>query len=97
MGSRWRKAKQALGLNLCVHVPSTLEESPPPSQMDSTERLSNAALLSPANWDVRRPMTPTPTSYGLRLSKSGSRSSKVCSFSCSFFLSSAEITFFFFF
>ncbi|KAJ8759102.1 hypothetical protein K2173_004108 [Erythroxylum novogranatense] len=71
MGSKWRKAKLALGMKLCVYVPTTVEESPP----SPTERLSDAALLSPSNWDTR-PMTPTPSSQGLRLSKSGSKSSK---------------------
>ncbi|KAJ9159929.1 hypothetical protein P3X46_025379 [Hevea brasiliensis] len=71
MGSKWRKAKLALGLNLCAYAPRTLEDLPPPA----SERLSDAALLSPANWDSR-PMTPTPSSHGLRLSKSGSKSSK---------------------
>lgn len=75
MGSKWRKAKLALGLNLCSYVPRTLEDSPPAP----SERLSDAALLSPTNWDSR-PMTPTPSSHGLRLSKSGSKSSKVCAF-----------------
>ncbi|XP_015583843.1 E3 ubiquitin-protein ligase WAV3 [Ricinus communis] len=73
MGSKWRKAKLALGLNLCVYVPRTLEDSPPQTQ--SSERLSDAALLSPANWDSR-PMTPTPSSHGPSLSKSASKSSK---------------------
>ncbi|KAF5729498.1 hypothetical protein HS088_TW21G01665 [Tripterygium wilfordii] len=77
MGSKWRKAKLALGRNLCVYVPRTLEDSPPP---DSTDRLSDAALLSPVgDWDMRpsTPMTPTPSSQGLRLSKSlSSKSSK---------------------
>ncbi|XP_044479861.1 E3 ubiquitin-protein ligase WAV3-like [Mangifera indica] len=80
MGSKWRKAKLALGLKLCVFVPRTLDESPPPSSSvdDLSERLSNAALLSPSNWDAcsRLPMTPTPSSHGLRLSRSGSKSSK---------------------
>ncbi|KAB5544136.1 hypothetical protein DKX38_012248 [Salix brachista] len=71
MGSKWRKAKLALGLNLCVYVPRTLDDSAAPS----SERLSDAALLSPTNWDSR-PMTPTPSSNGLRLAKSGSKSSK---------------------
>ncbi|KDP44380.1 hypothetical protein JCGZ_20060 [Jatropha curcas] len=71
MGSKWRKAKLALGLNLCVYVPRTLEDSPPPA----SERLSDAALLSPTTWDSR-PMTPTPSSHGLKWSKSGSKSSK---------------------
>ncbi|WCJ19311.1 Zinc finger (C3HC4-type RING finger) family protein [Euphorbia peplus] len=71
MASKWRKAKLALGLNPCF-VPRTLEEESPPQ---ATERLSDAALLSSANWDSK-PMTPTPSSHGLRFSKSGSKSSK---------------------
>lgn len=90
MGSKWRKAKLALGLKLCVFVPRTLDESPPPSSSvdDLSERLSNAALLSPSNWDAcsRLPMTPTPSSHGLRLSRSGSKSSKVFFFFRLFFI-----------
>ncbi|XP_065870306.1 E3 ubiquitin-protein ligase WAV3-like [Euphorbia lathyris] len=71
MASKWRKAKLALGLNPCFYVPRTLEDSPPPA----SERLSDAALLSSTNWDSK-PMTPTPSSHGLRFSKSGSKSSK---------------------
>ncbi|XP_010555826.1 PREDICTED: uncharacterized protein LOC104825233 isoform X2 [Tarenaya hassleriana] len=74
MGSKWRKMKLALGLNLCTYLPRTLEE-PPAVCLNSAERLSDVALLSPANW----PMTPTPSSYGLRLSRSSSKSSKTCS------------------
>ncbi|KAL1189009.1 E3 ubiquitin-protein ligase WAV3 [Cardamine amara subsp. amara] len=73
MGSKWRRMKLALGLNLCTYLPRTLEESPTP--LNSTERLSDAALLSPLNW----PMTPTPSSYGLKLSRNSSKSSKTCS------------------
>lgn len=72
----------ALGLNLCVYLPKTLEDSSP-SSLDSEERLSDAALLSPANLGSSRPATPTPTpsSHGLKLSRSGSKSSsKVCVF-----------------
>lgn len=65
--------KLALSLNLCTYLPRTLEEDPPSSALNSTERLSDAALLSPLNW----PMTPTP-SYRTRLSRSISKSSKVC-------------------
>ncbi|PON67976.1 Cdk-activating kinase assembly factor [Trema orientale] len=77
MGSKWRKAKLALGLNLCLYVPRTLEDSPP-SSIDTGERLSDAALLSPANWALSssRPATPTASSHGLKLSKSASKSSK---------------------
>ncbi|KAK4798781.1 hypothetical protein SAY86_031107 [Trapa natans] len=79
MESKWRKAKLALGLNLCTYMPRTLEDSPPPRDGDaSTERHSDAALLSPGNWDAyrSRPMTPTRSSHGLRLSRSSSKSSK---------------------
>ncbi|KAK7848636.1 e3 ubiquitin-protein ligase wavh1 [Quercus suber] len=72
MGSKWRKAKLALGLNLCVVVPRTLEDSP--SVLEASERHSDVALLSPAN--SSRPTTPSPSSHGLWLSKSGSKSSK---------------------
>jgi hypothetical protein len=77
MGSKWRKAKLALGLNRCVLVPRTLEDSPP--SLEGSERLSDAALLSPPNWGSgpSGPSTPTPSSHGLRLSRSGSKSSKV--------------------
>lgn len=77
MGSKWRKAKLALGLNRCVLVPRTLDDSPP--SLDGSERLSDAALLSPASWasGPSGPSTPTPSSHGLRLSRSGSKSSKV--------------------
>lgn len=72
MGSKWKKAKVALGLNLCMFVPRTLDdESPPPSTVVS-ERLSDAALLS------SRQTTPVQSFNGLKLSKSSSKSSKVC-------------------
>ncbi|XP_050209947.1 E3 ubiquitin-protein ligase WAV3-like isoform X2 [Mercurialis annua] len=80
--SKWRKAKIALGLNLCVFVPKTLEDLPQSSSQEQMqvhgERLSDAALLSPNNWEAR-PMTPTPSSHGLKLSRSSSKSSKTCS------------------
>ncbi|CAL5209206.1 unnamed protein product [Lathyrus oleraceus] len=77
MGSKWKKAKVALGLNLCMFVPRTLDDDFPPSAVVS-ERLSDAALLSPANWEKgsSRPTTPVPSFHGLRLSKSSSKSSK---------------------
>ncbi|CAE6076282.1 unnamed protein product [Arabidopsis arenosa] len=72
MVSKWKKMKLALSLNLCNYLPRTLEEEPPSSALNSAERLSDAALLSPLNW----PMTPTPSSYRIRLSRSSSKSSK---------------------
>ncbi|CBI16335.3 unnamed protein product, partial [Vitis vinifera] len=82
MGSKWRKAKLALGLNLCVYVPQTLEDSSP--SMDVGRRYSDAVLLSPSLSPQSRssdchpamPTTPTPSSSGLRLSKHGTKSSK---------------------
>jgi hypothetical protein len=79
MGSKWKKAKVALGLNLCMFVPRTLDDDFPPSTVVS-ERFSDAALLSPANYQKgsSRPTTPVPSFHGLKLSKSSSKSSKVC-------------------
>ncbi|CAA7398860.1 unnamed protein product [Spirodela intermedia] len=78
MASAWRKAKIALGLNLCVHVPRTLDDASPSD--DTTGRFSDAATSSPASTGSAtrrsRPMTPTASASVLRLSKSGSRSSK---------------------
>ncbi|KAK4279671.1 hypothetical protein QN277_011412 [Acacia crassicarpa] len=77
MGSKWKKAKLALGLNLCVFVPRTSDDldSPP-----ATERLSDAALLSPVNWDMASSrsssVAPAASSHALTLSKSASKSSK---------------------
>ncbi|CAL9244399.1 unnamed protein product [Arabidopsis halleri] len=73
MGSKWRKAKVALGLNLCLYVPKTLEDSSSPSR-----RSDDAVSLSPVI--VQRPTTPVPSSSGLRLPRSMSKSSskKTC-------------------
>lgn len=62
MGSKWRKAKLALGFNLCVYVPTTVgdDDSPPPS---------DAALLSPPV------MSPAKSPHGLSFTRS---SNKVC-------------------
>lgn len=89
MASKWRKAKIALGLNLCVYVPRTREEeedvgSSTSSSIEVTRRFSNATSLSPSYSSGSRhsesrllpPTTPTPSSSGLRLGKSGYRSSK---------------------
>ncbi|CAA6662461.1 unnamed protein product [Spirodela intermedia] len=67
MASAWRKAKIALGLNLCVHVPRTLDDASPSD--DTTGRFSDAATSSPASTGSAtrrsRPMTrplPHPSS-----------------------------------
>ncbi|KAK1373591.1 Zinc finger C3HC4-type RING finger family protein [Heracleum sosnowskyi] len=83
MGSKWRKAKMALGLNNCLYVPKTSDDVSPAAGT----RASDASLLSPTNTpvdgrmpDYQRPMTPSPSSSGLRLPKNGSKSSKrICS------------------
>ncbi|MED6172373.1 hypothetical protein PIB30_049453 [Stylosanthes scabra] len=81
MVSKWKKAKVALGLNLCMFVPRTLDDgdSPPPLTGVS-ERLSNAALLPAAeNWDMgsSRPATPVP-SWKLSRSVSSKSSKQSC-------------------
>lgn len=75
MGSKWRKVKLALGVNTCLFVPQTLEDS-----SSSTARLSDSVSLSTGHGSNRRPTTPTPSSSGLRLSFTGSKSSskKTC-------------------
>jgi len=67
-------------LNLCTYVPKkTLDENDDSgsSTVSESERRSGAALISPAtaDWDVA---PATPRSQVLKLSKSLSRSSKVC-------------------
>ncbi|CAH9138240.1 unnamed protein product [Cuscuta epithymum] len=84
MGSKWRKAKMALGFNMCLYVPKTKdeeEEAPPGTVPSAAGRASDAISLSPdptQSFDSRlvMPTTPTPSSSGLRLSKHSSRSSK---------------------
>ncbi|KAI4322282.1 hypothetical protein L6164_021993 [Bauhinia variegata] len=78
MESKWRKVKLALGMNLCVYVPRAIEDSP--SSINSVARFSDAC--SPSNVSIPsdssncRSTTPTPSSSGLWLSKSGNKSSK---------------------
>ncbi|GAB4825409.1 hypothetical protein Ancab_008282 [Ancistrocladus abbreviatus] len=77
MGSKWRKAKLALG---CIHVPSTMEDSTssvsPPN--DVAHRFSDPTSLSPTHSRLASlPMTPTPSSSGLRLPKHSTKSSKM--------------------
>ncbi|CAK9138728.1 unnamed protein product [Ilex paraguariensis] len=84
MGSKWRKAKLALGLNTCLYVPRTLEDSSSPVA-ESAGRLSASVLLSPTissssarNSDCQMPTTPMPSSSGLQLPKHSNKSSKTC-------------------
>ncbi|XP_038706283.1 E3 ubiquitin-protein ligase WAV3-like [Tripterygium wilfordii] len=69
MGSKWRKAKLALGLNSCMYVPQTLEE-PSTSTTSPALRSSDAVLVSPST-------SSSSSSRLLRLSKSGPKSCKV--------------------
>jgi hypothetical protein len=75
MGSKWRKVKLALGINTCLYVPPTLEDSSPATA--SAARLSDALSTAPGHGSDFRPTTPTPSSSGLRLSLTGPKSSKV--------------------
>lgn len=86
MGSKWRKVKLGLGLNLCAYLPRTTDDDGGGAYrpLPSSERLSDAALLSPSNCEnmvPSRTTTPLPSSHCLRLpkslSKSSSKSSKV--------------------
>ncbi|KAE8688771.1 PHE ammonia lyase 1 [Hibiscus syriacus] len=100
MGSKWRKAKLALGLNMCLYVPhQKLEDSSPSSSIthhrDTTNapsRFSSDAVphspVSPSGNDCRRPTTPTPSSSGLRISKSAPKFSKR---TCSICLTSLKL------
>lgn len=85
MASRWRKAKVALGL--CVYVPRTDEDgdSVGAGRFSDAVDAVDAAPQAAASGSGIRPMTPTPSSSGLRLSKAGSRSSKVQSFALLFY------------
>ncbi|XP_015874446.2 E3 ubiquitin-protein ligase WAV3 isoform X1 [Ziziphus jujuba] len=81
MASKWRKAKLALGLNTCLYVPQTSEDSSPSNDVAAgrfSDVASTSPMLSPTGLaaDCRLPTTPTPSSSGLRLPKSGSKSSK---------------------
>ncbi|KAH8499443.1 hypothetical protein H0E87_018083 [Populus deltoides] len=68
MGSKWRKAKSALGLNMCLYVPPTDVE-----QRDSSSSPSPARLFSRSSHGST---TPTPSSSGLRLSTSPDSNNK---------------------
>lgn len=82
MDSAWKRAKRALGLGFCAQVPhrSTLDDV---DDSFAGVRLSDASLSaasSDSSYRALIPTTPTPTSSGLRISKSKAKSSKVISF-----------------
>ncbi|GLT56801.1 hypothetical protein SLA2020_298180 [Shorea laevis] len=89
MGSKWRKVKLALGLNMCLYVPEKPEESSSSSSSTAINHrhhqggvpsrfssdASSPSPLSPPALECG-PTTATPSSSGSRLSKSGTRASK---------------------
>ncbi|KAG6631818.1 hypothetical protein I3843_13G100800 [Carya illinoinensis] len=74
MESKWRKVKLALGINTCLYVPQTLDDSSP--SIVSAGRPSDAVSPTPGHDLGCHPTTPTPSSSGLRLSLTGPKSSK---------------------
>ncbi|TKY48542.1 inter-alpha-trypsin inhibitor heavy chain H1 [Spatholobus suberectus] len=70
MGSKWRKVKLAIGINMCVQVPKTMDHS--------SSSLSSATNFSDRSGDAsgHRSATLATSSSGLRLSRSKSKSSK---------------------
>ncbi|KAH6766291.1 Zinc finger RING family protein [Perilla frutescens var. hirtella] len=79
-GSKWTKAKMALGLKLnsCLYVPRTVEDSPMAAPAARSSEASSLLSTPPRDSDhrVQMPTTPTPSSSGLRLPKQSSKSSK---------------------
>ncbi|KAF3322199.1 von Willebrand factor type A domain-containing protein [Carex littledalei] len=78
MESAWKRAKRALGLSFCAHPPhrSTFDDF---GDSFSDVRLSDASLSaasSDSGYRALIPTTPTPTSSGLRISKSKAPTSK---------------------
>ncbi|KAJ1425939.1 Zinc finger, RING-type [Sesbania bispinosa] len=74
MGSKWKKVKLAIGLNMCIQVPKNHGSFPFVPQL--RHHIFRPAFSPSGNASGYRPTTPTPSSSGLRLSKSKSRSSK---------------------
>lgn len=68
----------ALGLKTCLYIPQTDHDEP--SAANVAERLSEGVCLSSPVQDRHQPPTPTSPSSGILLSRSGRKSSKVCSF-----------------
>ncbi|KAG4384648.1 hypothetical protein AAZX31_13G306100 [Glycine max] len=75
MGSKWRKVKLAIGINMCVQVPKTIEHSSS-SSITSAKAFSDRVSPS-ADASGHRSVTSTNSSAsGLRLSGSKSKCSK---------------------
>nr|KYP68550.1 hypothetical protein KK1_022181 [Cajanus cajan] len=78
MGSKWRKLKLVLGLDSCVHIPRAFDDSSSSSSAAArfSGGISPAVVSPPGDTSGYRPSTPTPSSSGLRLPKSGPKSPK---------------------
>lgn len=94
MANSWSRAKRAFGLNLCVSIPQTEdidEDGPRTAEAATGGRRDSTAAAFPADssrggstamseLQPRMPTTPNPSSGGLRLLRSLSRSTKVRTF-----------------
>ncbi|KAG0486320.1 hypothetical protein HPP92_008415 [Vanilla planifolia] len=79
MGSMWKRVKEALGLKLCVFVPTTPDEDTPQSEEGRGSDASAAVVeASPASVGLEHRLlrSISSTASGLLLSKSASRSYK---------------------
>ncbi|KAF7823378.1 E3 ubiquitin-protein ligase WAV3-like [Senna tora] len=81
MGSKWRKVKLALGFNMCVYVPPRALDDPSPSLNSAdaarfSDAYSHSCVSAADESSGYRPMTPTPSSSGLRLPRNGNKSPK---------------------
>ncbi|OIW09133.1 hypothetical protein TanjilG_11271 [Lupinus angustifolius] len=75
MGSKWKKLKLAIGMNMCVFTPKTMDHSTSTSSINSATTFSGD--ISPSgDASGHQLTTPKPSPSGPRLSKSGSKSSK---------------------
>ncbi|XP_071706405.1 E3 ubiquitin-protein ligase WAV3-like [Rutidosis leptorrhynchoides] len=72
--SKWRKVTLALGLNTCLHLPTTTDDD------DSLHSPAPSSRSRSSDVRHRMPTTPTPSSSGLQLSKYGVKSSskRIC-------------------
>ncbi|KAL2328591.1 hypothetical protein Fmac_022018 [Flemingia macrophylla] len=74
MGTKWRKLKLALGLDSCVHIPRAFDDSSAAARFSGG--VSPTGVSPTGDTTGYRPSTPTPSSSGLRLPKSGPKSPK---------------------
>lgn len=76
MGSKWKKVKMALGLNLCAFVPANHFAGDDPDDVSSPSSELRPAATIPARTPEDSPSAPpTPGSIKMRLSKSLNRAS----------------------